>query len=144
MSFDIRDGIVVAVRSEDEATVFLPDDGYADPGDAAAELRDALSIIPGLTLPETWPETSGATDLLIDPGQTPIHLEITEPYGEWRLHVAIGADSTGLRCVYDPDALAGDHEDQFYVHPPYQIEFDGQRRAFNPLWALNQWIIARI
>jgi hypothetical protein len=143
MSFDIRNGGVIAARSEDEASVFLDDDRYSDPGDAAAELLDALSAVPGLTPPE-WPEASGEMDLVAGAEATPVSMEVGEPLGEWRLHVTVGGDTAELRCVYDDSGLVSDHEDTFYVFPPYHAEFRGDRDAsLNPFWALNQWIIAR-
>jgi hypothetical protein len=80
MSFDIRDGGVIAARSEDEASVFLDDDRYSDPGDAAAELLDALSAVPGLA-PLEWPEASGEMDLVAGAEATPISMEVGEPPG---------------------------------------------------------------
>ena len=144
MSFDIRDGSVTAARSEDEASVFLADDGYDDPGDAAAELLDALSSVPGLTPPEMWPEASGVMDLVAGADETPVSMEVSDPLGEWRLHVMIGDDTAELRCEYDDSGLVSDREDTFYVSPPYHAEFHGDHSAtLNPFWALNQWIIAR-
>jgi len=135
MSFDIRDGGVIAARSEDEASVFLDDDRYSDPGDAAAELLDALSAVPGLTPPE-WPEASGEMDLVAGAEATPVSMEVGEPLGEWRLHVTVGDDTAELRCVYDDSGLVSDHEDTFYVFPPYHAEFRGDRDAsLNPFWA---------
>lgn len=144
MSFDIRDGSVIAGRSEDEASVFLPDDGYDDPGDAAAELFDALSAVPGLTPPEMWPEASGVMDLVAGADQTPVSMEVGDPLGEWQLHVTIGNDAVELRCTYDGSGLVSDREDTFYVSPPYRVEFQSDRSAsLNPFWALSLWIIAR-
>jgi hypothetical protein len=144
MSFDIQDGNVITGRSEDEAAVFLPGDGYHDPGDAGTDLLNTLSAVPGLTPPEAWPEASGALDLVAGADKTPVHLEITDPHGRWRLNVTIGADTADLICTYDDGALTGDWEDTFYARPPYQVEFrTGGRTPFNPLWALNQWIIIR-
>ena len=143
MSFDIRDGSVIAARSEDEASVFLEDDRYSDPGEAAAELLDALRAVPGLTPPE-WPEASGVMDLVAGADATPVSMEVGEPLGEWRLHVTVGDDTAELRCVYDDSGLVSDREDTFYVFPPYHAEFRGDHPAsLNPFWALNQWIIAR-
>jgi hypothetical protein len=143
MSFDIRDGSVIAARSEDEASVFLEDDRYSDPGEAAAELLDALSAVPGLTPPE-WPEASGVMELVAGADATPVSMEVGEPLGEWRLHVTVGDDTAELRCVYDDSGLVSDREDTFYVFPPYHAEFRGDHPAsLNPFWALNQWIIAR-
>jgi hypothetical protein len=134
---------VTAARSEDEASVFLDDDGYGDSGDAAAELLDALSAIPGLTPPE-WPETSGEMNLVAGADATPVSMEVGEPLGEWRLRVTVGDDTAELRCVYHDSGLVSDREDTFYVLPPYHAEFRGDHHAsLNPFWALNQWIIAR-
>lgn len=96
ISFDIRDGTVIAGRSEDEATVSLPDDGYVDPGDAANDPLDALGAVPGLTSPEEWPEASVVLDLVAGADKIPIRLEITDPLGEWRLNVTIGSDAAKL------------------------------------------------
>jgi hypothetical protein len=145
MSFDIRDGTVIAGRSEDEAAVSLPDDGYHDPGDAAADLLDTLSTVPGLTPPEEWPDASVVWDLAAGIGKTPVRLEITAPRGEWWLNVTIGTDTAELHCTYNDSAVVSDREDTFHVFPPFQVEFhSGGPASFNPLWALNQWIIARI
>ena len=122
MSFDIRDGNVIAGRSEDEATVFLPDTGYNDPGEAAADLLDALSAVPGLTPPEAWPEASGVLDLVTGADKTPVRLEITDPHGEWRFNVTIGAETAELICTYDDSSPAVNREDDFYVRPPYQVD----------------------
>lgn len=143
MSFDIRDGVVIAGRGEDEATVFLPPGGYHDPDDAAAELRDALSVVPGLILPDVWP-VDGVLDLIAGADATPVHLEVADTGGEWQLIVTIGGDTAELNCTYDVSARTGDREDTYYFRPPYQVELDnGGPVAFNPLWGLNQWIIAR-
>jgi hypothetical protein len=71
---------VIAARSEDEASVFLDDDRYSDPGDAAAELLDALSAVPSLAPPE-WPEASGEMDLVAGAEATPVSMEVGEPLG---------------------------------------------------------------
>src|SRR5258707_59748 len=82
MSFDIQGGNVIAGRTEDEATVFLPEDRYADPEDAAHDLLYALSAIPGLTPPEVWPAASCVLDLIAGANKIPDHMEVTDPYGE--------------------------------------------------------------
>jgi hypothetical protein len=144
MSFDIQDGSVIAGRSEDEASVFLPDDGYGDTGDAAAALLDALSAVPGLTPPEIWPEANEVMDLVAGADETPVSMEVDDPVGEWQLHVSVGADTAELRCIYDDSGLVSDREDTFYVSPPYHVEFHSDYLAsLNPFWALNRWIIAR-
>ena len=144
MSFDIQDRNVIAGRSEDEATVSLPDDGYYDSGDAADDLLDSLSAVPGLTPPEVWPEASVVLDLVAGADKTPVQLEITDPHGEWQLNVTIGADTAELICAFDYNAVAGGRKETFYFRPPYQVELrNGGPAKFNPLWALNQWIIAR-
>lgn len=143
MSFDIRDGSVIAARGEDEASVFLDHDRYDEPDEAAAELLDALGAVPGLTPPE-WPEASSEIGLVAGAHATPVSMEISEPLGEWQLDVNIGDDTAELRCVYDDSGLVSDHEDTFYVFPPYHAEFRGDQYASrNPFWALNQWIIVR-
>ena len=144
MSFDIQDGNVFAARSEDEATVFLPDDGYYDSSDAANDLLDSLGAVPGLTLPEVWPETTVVLDLAAGADKTPVQLEITNPHEEWQLNVTIGADAAELVCTFDHNAVAGGRKETFYVRPPYHVELRNEDpTSFNPLWALNQWIIAR-
>jgi hypothetical protein len=144
MSFDIQDGNVIAARSEDEATVFLPDDRYYDSGDAADDLLDSLTAIPGLTPPEMWPETDVVLDLVAGADKTPVQLEITDPHAAWQLNVTIGADTAQLICTYDYSAVAGGRKEIVYINPPYQVELrNGGPAPFNPLWALNQWIIAR-
>jgi hypothetical protein len=145
MSFDIQDGNVIAARSEDEATVSLPDNEYYDSGDAANDLLDSLSAVPGLTLPEVWPEANAVLNLVAGAAKTPVQLEITDPREEWQLNVMIGDDTAELVCTFDHNAVAGGRRGTFYVRPPYQVELrDDGPMSFNPLWALNQWIIARI
>ena len=144
MSFDIQHGNVIAGRSEDEATVTLPDDEYYDPSDAADELLDSLSAVPGLTPPEVWPEADVVLALVAGADKTPVQLEITDPHGEWQLNVTVGADTATLICTYDNNAVTGGRKETFYLRPPYNVEFrNGGPAPFNPLWALNQWIIAR-
>jgi hypothetical protein len=98
MSFDIRDGGVIAARSEDGPPCSWTTTGiailvmYSDPGDAAAELLDALSAVPGLT-PAEWPEASGEMDLVVGAEATPVSMEMGEPLGERRLHVTVGDDT---------------------------------------------------
>jgi hypothetical protein len=93
MSFDIRDGDVIAGRSEDEATVSLPDNRYHDPFDAADDLLDTLGAVPGLIPPEAWPDTSEVLDLVAGTRRTPVRLDINDPHGEWHLNVTIGAET---------------------------------------------------
>jgi hypothetical protein len=143
MSFDIRDRSVTAVRSEDDATVSLPPDGYRDPSDATAALLETLSAVPGLTPPEAWP-ADGVIDLVAGADKTPVHLETTDIGGGWRVRVTIGDDTAELSCTYDASARTGDREDTYYFRPPYQVDLDnGAPLPFNPLWALNQWILTR-
>jgi hypothetical protein len=143
MSFDIRDGSVTAGRSEDEATVSLPPDGYRDPADATAALLETLSAVPGLTPPDAWP-ASGVLDLLAGSGKIPVRLQTTDTGEGWRVSVVIGDDIAELSCTYDASARTGDREDTYYFRPPYQVDLDnGGPAPFNPLWALNQWILTR-
>jgi len=145
MSFDIRDGSVTAARTEDEADLSLPDDGYATPGAAAAALLDSLSAVPGVAFPWGWPEADCVLDLTAGPDEKPVRIDITDPLGEWRFNIAIDTDTAALKCTYDYRVLAGDHEDSLYTRAPYQIQADSRSPAsFNLRWALNQWIISHI
>jgi hypothetical protein len=110
----LRDEAVVAGRSEDEASVSLPTDGYGDPCDAAVELLYTLSTVPGLTPPSEWPDADDVLDLFGGAGKTPAELGITDPGGEWQLNVTIGADTAELRCKYDGRGYVSDREDTFY------------------------------
>jgi hypothetical protein len=144
MSFDIQDGNVIAARSEDEAAVLLPDERYYNSGDAADSLLESLGAVPGLTPPEVWPGNGVVLELVAGADNTPVQLEITDHDGEWQLDVTIGAETAELICTYDYSAVAGGRKETFYLRPPYQLELrNGSQASFNPLWALNQWIIAR-
>lgn len=144
MSFDIQDGHVIRARSEDEAVVSLPENRYHDPFDAAADLLDTLGAVPGLVPPDAWPETSEVLDLVAGARRTPVRLDINDPQGEWHLNVTVGTETAELICIFDHNAVRGGRKETFYIRPPYEIELHhGGALSFNPLWALNQWIITR-
>lgn len=145
MSFDIRDGSVTAARTEDEADVSLPDDGYGTPAEAAAALLDSLSAVPGVAFPWRWPEADCVLDLSAGPRGKLVRVEIADPLGQWRFRVTVGTDTAALKCTRDYRAMAGDDEGSFYTRAPYQIEAETRSPAsFNLRWALNQWIISHI
>jgi len=141
--FQVRGGEVIDVRPDSDTTVFTAS-RYHESWDATEEVDDALTSVPGLTLPEGWGgwQSDGDQQIAIAGSDQVVHL--FWGYGDHGgFVVKIGDDEARITCEYDDSSWVGG-KDGLYVDPPYYVMTETPKLMAEGAWPLSAWIIAQL
>lgn len=134
LAFEIQDGgAVTSAESRREAAVFRPQ-RFGESSDALQEVCEALSTIPLLGFPDSWPDADESITL-IGPGGVEVYVEVerSHPWSDWTLTVAVGDPAELVEVACEPDdewvATGADHplaDDP--REPPYMLHVSIRHR----------------
>jgi hypothetical protein len=145
LAFELRDQAITAVRPEADAHVAAYSN-FGDDADALWEVGEALTVIPGLELPDDWGHWERDQEQQI---RIPEHDTVIELYWSrsdyWALSMVLDEEEVGMRCEYDVDAFVGGSREGFDLYPPYYIVTEGTDFALvNPVWSVPAWILSKL
>ncbi|MEU6718313.1 hypothetical protein ABZ897_43180 [Nonomuraea sp. NPDC046802] len=152
LAFEIQDGgAVTGAESRREAGVTHPR-WFGEPSDALQEVCEALSTVPLLGFPSSWPDADHVE--LRGPGDVLVYAELQRHtvWSGWRLTVAVGdpAEWVELTCEQDDEAIYDDSDPartwpDLSSDPPWQLRVsDGSLPSGNPAWGLAGWVMSQL
>ncbi|MEU7925120.1 hypothetical protein [Micromonospora sp. NPDC049107] len=149
LAFHFTDGVITEVSSEGDAVVSLPNPTYSDAHDAVDDIRDALSCVPGLAVPDDFGSDSqnGEHRLQID-GHNVELLFSWQPDDNWRFTLQLeGGDKhehVEMLCEYDRGSWVGGREG-FHAYDPYYVRVEeGDLASRNPIWSIGAWVVRHL
>ena len=148
LTFHFTDGVITAVSADDDAAVSLPEDRYAKDYDALDEIHEALSVVPGLIVPDALTaDRKGSFQLEVKEHEVGLELE-WQAADSWAFSISLNTGSgwefAEVACHYDDTTWVGG-SDGFHIGDPYYVTVTGGDLAHgNPIWSVPAWIIKRL
>ncbi|WP_214107778.1 hypothetical protein [Acrocarpospora catenulata] len=145
--FHLTDGVITGVSSQGDAYVSLPDLTYAEPEDALQDIREALSCVPGLTVPDDLESRRGEHLLKVKDSDAGLTLT-WRSHDNWAFTLELRNgdeyDYFEVSCEYNVDAWVGGKDGFHMADPYYLVVEEGDLSPHNPLWSMPAWIIQRL
>lgn len=127
LEVSLEDGAVKQLYPVGTAAAVVPTSRFETADEALVLLKDALTAVPGLDIPDEWPEGPRAQPLEIEISgtDTSLTLDFDSMFGEWTLEITvdtgINEHRAVLRCQPDPDARTTSGT---LIYPEYYIQLD--------------------
>ncbi|WP_204040454.1 hypothetical protein, partial [Acrocarpospora phusangensis] len=145
LAFHFTDGVITGVSAEGDAHVSLPSVTYGEADDAIEDIREALTCVPGLVVPDDF---LADEHRLVIPGHAAELTFTWLPSDFWAFRVEIRVDDESdyaeVSCEYNVDAWVGGKDGFHMVDPFYPVVEEGDLAPGNPIWSLPAWVIKRL